>query len=108
MPGDAIQLTASYLDRKIATLLAKRHPAAMTQQQKDNLAAVIHLCGPGPAASYLKRGFHLTPGERCGDQDIAVYVGRVEQIRAAVPPARPPTRLSAPRKPACPEDGGFR
>jgi hypothetical protein len=77
LPSDAIELTAAYLDRKLASLLAKRHPASVTQQQKDNLAAVIHLCGPGPAAGYLRRGFHLTPGERCGDQDIAAYVGRV-------------------------------
>jgi Transglycosylase SLT domain len=80
MPSDAIQLTATYLDRKLAALLAKRHPAPVTQQQKDNLAAVIHLCGPGPAASYLRRGFHLAPGERCGDQDIAAYVGRVSNF----------------------------
>jgi hypothetical protein len=80
MPRDAIELTASYLDRKLASLLAKRHPASVTQQQKDNLAAVIHLCGPGPAASYLRRGFHLVPGERCGDQDIAAYVGRVSNF----------------------------
>ncbi len=77
MPSDAIELTATYLDRKLAALLGKHRPAALTQQQKDNLAAVIHLCGPGPAASYLRRGFHLAPGERCGDQDIAAYVGRV-------------------------------
>ncbi len=80
MPGDAIELTATYLDRKLAALLAKRHPEALTRQQKDNLAAVIHLCGPGPAAFYLRRGFHLTPGERCGDQDIAAYVGRVSSF----------------------------
>jgi hypothetical protein len=80
MPRDAIELAASYLDRKIAALLAKHHPASLTQQQKDNLAAVIHLCGPGPAASYVRHGFHLAPGERCGDQDIAVYVGRVSNF----------------------------
>jgi hypothetical protein len=80
MPRDAIELTATYLDRKLAGLLGKRHPASLTQQQKDNLAAVIHLCGPGPAASYLRRGFHLAPGERCGDQDIAAYVGRVNSF----------------------------
>ena len=69
-----------YLDRKLATLLGKHHPEPVTQPQKDNLAAVIHLCGPGRAASYLRRGFHLTPGERCGDQDIAAYVGRVSSF----------------------------
>jgi hypothetical protein len=80
MPSDAIELAATYLDRKLAALLAKRHPASLTQQQKDNLAAVIHLCGPGPAASYLRRGFHLSAGERCGDQEIAAYVARVSNF----------------------------
>jgi hypothetical protein len=80
LPKDAIELTASYLDRRVVALLAKRHPAPVTQQQKDNLAAVIHLCGPGPAGTYVRRGFHLTPGERCGDQDIAAYVGRVSNF----------------------------
>jgi hypothetical protein len=80
LPSDAIELTAIYLDRQLTALLAKRHPASLTQQQKDNLAAVVHLCGPGPAASYLRHGFHLGPGERCGDQDIAAYVARVNSF----------------------------
>ncbi|HEY1503817.1 MAG TPA: transglycosylase SLT domain-containing protein [Stellaceae bacterium] len=80
LPSDAIELAATYLDRQLTALLAKRHPASLTQQQKDNLAAVIHLCGPGPAASYLRRGFRLTPSERCGDQDIAAYIGRVNSF----------------------------
>jgi hypothetical protein len=80
LPSDAIALTAAYLDRQLTALLAKRHAASLTQQQKDNLAAVIHLCGPGPAAAYLRHGFHLAAGERCGDQDIADYVGRVSRF----------------------------
>jgi Transglycosylase SLT domain len=77
LPSDAIELTAAYLDRQLAALLAKRRAAVPTQQQKDNLAAVIHLCGPAPAASYLQHGFHLAAGARCGDQDIAAYIARV-------------------------------
>ena len=77
LPSDAIELTAAYLDRQLAALLAKRHTGAPTQQQKDNLAAVIHLCGPGSAASYLRRGFRLAPDARCGDQEIAAYIARV-------------------------------
>jgi hypothetical protein len=80
LPSDAIALTATYLDRKLTALLAKRRPASLTQQQKDNLAAVIHLCGPGPAGSYLRHGFHLAAGEHCGDQDIAAYLGRVSSF----------------------------
>ena len=78
LPSDAIELTSAYLDRQLAALLANRRAEApLTQQQKDNLAAVIHLCGPAPAASFLRRRFHLPSGGRCGDQDIAAYIARV-------------------------------
>ncbi|HWE72983.1 MAG TPA: transglycosylase SLT domain-containing protein [Stellaceae bacterium] len=80
LPSDSVELAAAYLDRQVGALLAKRHPGSATQQQKDNLAAVIHLCGPGPATSYVRHGFRLAAGERCGDQDIAAYVGRVSNF----------------------------
>jgi hypothetical protein len=76
-PSDAVELTAAYLDRKIAGLTAKRKAIAMTAQQRDNLAAMIHLCGTGPADEYLRRGFRLAPGKHCGDQDVAAYLARV-------------------------------
>jgi hypothetical protein len=80
-PSDAVELTAAYLDRKFVGLTAKRKPIAMTLQQRDNLAAMIHLCGTGPADEYLRHGFHLTPGKHCGDQDVAAYLARVGAMK---------------------------
>ncbi len=75
-PSDAVELTAASLDRKVASLIEPRHSAA-TPREKQELAALIHLCGAGAAADYVRRGFHLAPGARCGDHDASVYLGRV-------------------------------
>jgi hypothetical protein len=82
IPSHAIELTAVYLDRNVASLLA-RHGVAATPQQKETLAALIHLCGAGPAESYLRHGFRLGPGERCGDHEAAVYLARVNTAKRA-------------------------
>ena len=81
LPGDAVELTAAYLDRKVTGLIAKRKTVSPTPQQRDNLAAMIHLCGTGPAEEYLRRGFRLAPGKHCGDQDVAAYLARVGAMK---------------------------
>lgn len=76
IPSDAVELAAIYLDRAVGALLAHApHPA--TAEQKQALAALVHLCGAGPAETYLRRGFRLAPGERCGDHAAAFYLDRV-------------------------------
>ena len=75
-PSRAVELTSVYLDRNVAQILAHRRPAA-TSQQKQELAAVIHLCGAGPARVFARHGFSLTAGERCGDHDVAAYLAQV-------------------------------
>lgn len=77
IPGNAIEMTSAYLDRAVtATLLAHRVRFA-TLQQKQDLAAVIHLCGAGAGDLYAHRGLRLTQGQKCGDHEARVYVRRV-------------------------------
>jgi hypothetical protein len=45
LPSHAIELTAVFLDRNVAAILARRPNATANQQQKQALAAMIHLCG---------------------------------------------------------------
>ncbi|HYG70099.1 MAG TPA: lytic transglycosylase domain-containing protein, partial [Anaeromyxobacteraceae bacterium] len=52
-------------------------------RDRRRLAVVVHLCGPGRGAPFAARGFRPTPGERCGDHDLAAYVDRVEALAAA-------------------------
>ena len=94
VPGHAIELAAVSLDRKVATVLAQQPRAKPTAQQTQALAALIHLCGPGPAKAFVRRGFHLASGQRCGAHDAARYLAsvaamthRFEKLAAADSPS---------------------
>jgi hypothetical protein len=81
LPSDAVELTAVYLDRAIADIVARHDGAAATPQQKQDLAAVIHLCGAGAADAFARRGFRLRPGERCGDHEAQHYLAQVNAMQ---------------------------
>ena len=73
VPSHATELTAVSLSRSVVEIVARRPSKAASLQQTQDLAAVVHLCGTGPAAACARRGFQLMPDERCGDHDIAIY-----------------------------------
>jgi Transglycosylase SLT domain len=77
VPSHAVELTSALLDRRVASTLQRHRSANATLQQKQDLAAVIHLCGAGTGDAYARRGLRLTPGQRCGDHDLAGYLARV-------------------------------
>jgi len=77
VPSHAVELTAVLLDRGVSRALARERSAKASLQQKQDLAALIHLCGAGVAEAYARRGFRLVAGERCGDHDPAAYLARV-------------------------------
>jgi hypothetical protein len=81
VPSDAVEMTSALLDRRVADALARRSGAHATLEQKQNLAAVIHLCGAAAGEAYARRGFRLMPGQRCGDQDAARYLARVDSMK---------------------------
>jgi hypothetical protein len=80
VPSHAIEMTAALLDRGVARVMERRRIASATLQQKQNLAAVIHLCGAGTGAAYAGRGFQPTPGQRCGDHDVRAYLAQVNAM----------------------------
>ena len=81
VPSHAVELTSAYLDVHVNDILAHGRIRSATSQQKQDLAAVIHLCGAGAADIYARHGFRFPPGQRCGDHDPRVYVARVESMR---------------------------
>jgi hypothetical protein len=76
LPEDAIELTAAYLDLKVNALL--EHHGAASALERRQLTAVVHLCGAGAAALYVRRGFRFTEGQRCGAHDPRDYLHRVD------------------------------
>jgi hypothetical protein len=92
VPSHAAEMTSALLDRRVAQALARARIAGATLQQKQDLAAVIHLCGATAGEAYARRKFQLTPGQRCGEHDAAAYVARVNAMKRVF------ARLSAGRR----------
>jgi hypothetical protein len=80
IPSHAVELVSAYLTANTDDLLARYHRDNVSLQQRQQLATVIHLCGAGAAAAYVRQGLHALPGQHCGDQDIAAYLGRVQAM----------------------------
>jgi hypothetical protein len=81
IPSHAIELTSALLDRNVASALRHRQSAPATFKRKQDLAAVIHLCGAGAGRDYAARGFRLTLHQRCGDHDVSTYLVRVNVMK---------------------------
>ncbi len=81
LPGDAVELTAAYLDLEVEAILAPRRVRAASAEAR-HVAAVVHLCGAGAAQAYVRRGLRFSEGERCGDHDLRTYLARVDGMYA--------------------------
>ena len=81
IPSHAIELASVYLDRNVAAVLARAPDVTASPQQKQDLAAFIHLCGAGPATAFARRDFQMMAGERCGDHLVAAYLSRVNAMK---------------------------
>jgi hypothetical protein len=81
IPSHAIELASVYLDRNVADVLARAGEVKASAQQKQDLAAFIHLCGAGPATAYARRKFQMVADERCGDHLVASYIARVNAMK---------------------------
>lgn len=79
LPGDAVELTAAYLDLQVTNILAAHRVAARSAELR-HVAAVVHLCGAGAAQSYVRRGLRFAEGERCGDHDPRAYLARADAM----------------------------
>ena len=80
IPSHAVEMTSAYLDRSVAALLAGRRVRASVLQKQD-LAALIHLCGARAGELFVRNGFRLMPGQRCGEHDARAYLAQVNAMR---------------------------
>ena len=75
VPSHAVEMTSAFLDRAVR----RRNLKSATLQQKQDLAALIHLCGES-----VRLG-----ARRCGEHDAQVYLAQVNAMRRVF------TRLSS-------------
>jgi hypothetical protein len=81
VPTHAVELTSAYLDRKVAITLERHRMTSTALQSKQELAAVIHLCGAGAGDDYARRGLRLIAGQRCGDHEVRTYLTRINEMK---------------------------
>ena len=81
VPAHAVEMTAALLDRTVARTIERNHTATASYRQRQDLAAVIHLCGRGAGDTYARRGFRLIRGQRCGDHDASRYLAEVNALK---------------------------
>jgi hypothetical protein len=81
LPSHAVEMTSALLDRRVAEALERQRIGQATRQEKQDLAAIIHLCGGAVGDIYAKRQFRLAAGQRCGDHDARAYVTQVNAMR---------------------------
>jgi hypothetical protein len=77
----ASEMTAAYLHRRVVNTLAAHRAARATVPQKQQLAAVIHLCGLKRGGTFIARGFRVMPAEHCGTHDLRHYLLQVDSMK---------------------------
>ena len=80
VPSHAIEMTAARLHEHLVQALGPERAGRTGMRSRERLAAVIHLCGPSRGADFVRRGFRVAAGERCGTHDLAAYLARVERF----------------------------
>jgi hypothetical protein len=78
----AIEMASAYLDNRVAAILRRQRIVRATRKQKQDLAAVIHLCGAGAGEIFARRGLRLSSSQKCGDHSVRSYVSRVNAMKA--------------------------
>jgi hypothetical protein len=81
VPGHAVEMTAALLDHTVTRTLEGNRIAIASLQQRQDLAAVIHLCGSGAGNAYARRAFRFRRGQRCGDHDARRYLAKVNAMK---------------------------
>jgi hypothetical protein len=77
VPSHAVELTSAYLDRAVAIILQRHRLLSAPLPAKQELAALIHLCGAGAGDEFARRGFQLSAGQHCGEHEARAYLARV-------------------------------
>ena len=77
----AIELTSAYLHQNVVDVLSGRSMAQVGLTEKQELAAVIHLCGASRGRRFADAGLQVASGDTCGTQSLGQYLAKVERMR---------------------------
>jgi hypothetical protein len=74
-------MTSAFLDKSVARTLNVLKIDNATLRQKQDLAAIMHLCGVAAGEGFARRGFRLASKQRCGGQNVGSYLGQIYALQ---------------------------
>jgi len=81
VPSHAAEMTSAFLDKSVVRTLNVLKVTGATLRQKQDLAAIMHLCGVAAGEAFARSGFRLVPNQRCGGQNARAYVERIQAMQ---------------------------
>jgi hypothetical protein len=81
IPSHAVEMTSAYLDRSVDRVIAAAAGRKASAAQKQELAALIHLCGARTGETFARNNFRVAPGQRCGTHDVRAYLAQVDTMK---------------------------
>ncbi len=81
IPTHAVEMASAYLDFNVSRVLRRHGIRSATLGQKQNVAALMHLCGVGAANRYIAQHLRLTPDQHCGSHLASSYIARVTAMQ---------------------------
>jgi hypothetical protein len=77
VPSHAAEMTSAFLDSSVSRTLRLLKKEDASLRQKQDLAAIMHLCGVSAGEAFARRGFRLAGAPSCGNQNVGAYLGQI-------------------------------
>jgi len=81
VPSHAAEMTSAFLDISVSRTLRQLKREGATLREKQDLAAIMHLCGVAAGEGFARRGFRLASMQRCGGQNVGAYLGQLRALQ---------------------------
>lgn len=81
VPSHAAEMTAAFLDRSVARTINVHKLDNPTMRQRQDVAAIMHLCGVAAGEAFARRGFRLASNQHCGGQNVGAYLGQLHALQ---------------------------
>jgi hypothetical protein len=81
VPSHAAEMTSAFLDISVSRTLRQLKREDASLREKQDLAAIMHLCGVAAGEAYARRRFRLADGQRCGNQNVRAFVAQVHTMQ---------------------------
>lgn len=80
-PSHAVEMTSARLHYYVTQTLNRLGNTRATLEQKQKLAAIIHLCGVGKGRRFASSGFSFDMVSKCGTHSTRAYYNRIRKIQ---------------------------